>query len=154
MRIGSGDLTVHSPAFGAGERIPERHTAKGENISPALEWSGVPPEARQLAVVCLDPDAPWLQGFTHWVLYGIPATVTGVPEGGGGLYVEGVRSKGQSGYSGPNPPPGNGIHHYYFFLYALDTEITDGPGLTREELLERIDGHTIAMNRLVGTYTL
>ena len=152
MALNIKDLAITSPAFGFGEPIPTRHTGEGEDVSPELRWTGVPEGTRQLAVICHDPDAPLPHGFTHWVVYGIPPSATGIPEGGGGEFPEGRTDFGQTGYGGPAPPPGHGTHHYYFFIYALDSEITDGPGLTRLELLERISDHLIEMNRLVGTY--
>ncbi len=152
MALNIKDLAITSPAFGFGEPIPTRHTGEGEDVSPELRWTGVPEGTRQLAVICHDPDAPLPHGFTHWVVYGIPPSATGIPEGGGGEFSEGRTDFGQTGYGGPAPPPGHGTHHYYFFIYALDSEITDGPGLTRLELLDRVSDHLIEMNRLVGTY--
>lgn len=152
MGLNIKDLAITSPAFAFGERIPTRHTQESDDVSPELRWSGVPGEARQLAVVCHDPDAPLAHGFTHWVVYGIPASANGIEEGGGGAFTEGTTDAGRTGYAGPMPPEGHGTHHYYFFVYALDTEIPDGPGLSRLDLLSRIDGHVVEMNRLVGTY--
>lgn len=153
MALNIKDLAISSPAFDFGERIPTRHTGEGEDVSPELRWTGVPEGTRQLAVICHDPDAPMPHGFTHWVVYGIPPSATGIPEGAGGEFPEGRTDFGQTGYGGPAPPPGHGTHHYYFFVYALDSEITDGPGLTRLELLDRISAHLIEMNRTVGTYS-
>ncbi len=151
-RMHLGDLDVTSPAFTHATAIPERHTTDGDDVSPPLQWVNVPAGARQLALVCHDPDAPLTHGFTHWVAYGIRPDVTGIPEGGGDGYVEGVNDFGNEGYGGPAPPPGHGTHHYYFHLYALDAEIDAGPGLSRGELLARIDDHIIEQARLVGTY--
>lgn len=145
-------IEITSPAFKDGEQIPSRYAKDGADVSPPLEWSGVPGGTRQLALVCHDPDAPRPHGWTHWVVYGLPADATGIPEGGGEGYREGINDYGEPGWGGPQPPPGHGVHRYYFFLYALDTTIDDGPGLSRAELLDRIDGHVIDMNRLVGTY--
>jgi Raf kinase inhibitor-like YbhB/YbcL family protein len=152
MPLNIKDLKIESPAFGQGQRIPTRHTGEGEDVSPELRWSGVPAGTAQLALVCHDPDAPLPYGFTHWVVYGIPADATGIEEGGGGKFTEGQNDFGNSGYGGPMPPEGHGTHHYYFWLYALDTEIDAGSGLTRAELLEQIKDHVIEQNRLVGTY--
>jgi Raf kinase inhibitor-like YbhB/YbcL family protein len=66
------DLALTSPAFGHHEQIPERHTGDGEDIAPALEWSGVPDGTQSFAVVVHDPDAPLVDGFTHWVAYATP----------------------------------------------------------------------------------
>lgn len=145
-------LEITSPAFDFGAPIPRRHTRDGEDVSPPLRWSGVPEGTRELALVCHDPDAPMPRGFTHWVVSGIPPDAGELPEGGGSKYTEGVNDYGGEGWGGPGPPPGHGPHHYFFFLYALDTEVGAGPGLTRGQLLDRIEDHVIEMNRLLGTY--
>ena len=152
MAINIADLKITSPAFGFGERIPTRHTGEGEDVSPALEFHGVPAGTRQLAVICHDPDAPLPHGFTHWVVAGIPADATGIPEGGGDAYVQGATDFGKNAYGGPMPPAGHGTHFYYFFVYALDADLDVRPGVTRLELLDKIAPHMIEMNRLVGTY--
>ncbi len=150
MGLNIADLAVSSPAFAAQQPIPDRHTDSGEDVSPEITWSGVPAGTRQLALVCHDPDAPLPHGWTHWVVYGIPAGATGIPEGGGGELAEGRNDFGNIGWNGPAPPPGHGIHHYYFWLYALDTEVIE-PGLTRAELLDRIGDHVVEQARVVGT---
>lgn len=147
-----GDLAIASPAFEHGGLIPRRHTAEGDDTSPALEWVNVPEGAQELALVCHDPDAPLTDGFTHWVLYGIRPDISGIPEEGGHEYVAGVNDFGNEGYGGPAPPPGHGLHHYFFHLYALDTELDAEPGLRRDELLARIDDHIIEQARIVGTF--
>lgn len=146
------ELTITSPAFDWGAPIPRKYTTEGDNVSPALAFTGVPEGTRSLAVVCHDPDAPFLHGFTHWVLYGVPGDTTAIPEGGGDAYGQGENDFGKHGYGGPEPPPGHGLHHYYFHVYALDEEIGVAPSLSRRELLDRMEGHVIAQNRLVGTY--
>jgi hypothetical protein len=147
-----GDLAITSPSFEAGGPIPADHTGDGTDVSPELTWRAIPSGTRQLALVCHDPDAPLTYGFTHWVVYGIPPDVTGLPQGGGKAFTEGQNDFGESGYLGPAPPPGHGTHYYYFHLYALDTTLDAAAGLTRSELLERIDDHIIEQARLVGTY--
>jgi Raf kinase inhibitor-like YbhB/YbcL family protein len=151
QKLSVADLKVSSTAFGPGEHIPARYTGDGDDLSPPLEWSGVPDGTRAFAVVCHDPDAPLVEGFTHWVLYGIPGEVTSLAEGTDG-FVAGKNSFGNAGYNGPAPPPGHGVHHYYFWVYALDRELDLEPGLERRALLERIEDHVIEQNRLIGTY--
>ncbi|HWF36305.1 MAG TPA: YbhB/YbcL family Raf kinase inhibitor-like protein [Solirubrobacteraceae bacterium] len=145
------DLRLRSPAFGHHETIPTRHTGDGEDVAPALEWSGPPEGTEAFAVVVHDPDAPLVDGFTHWVAYGIPGTATGLPEGGGDA-TEGINSFGNTGYNGPAPPPGHGTHHYYFWVYALDEDLVLVPDLDRGALLAQIEDHVIEQARLVGTY--
>ena len=149
-------MRLTSTAFDQGERIPEKHTGDAEDVSPALTWTGAPDEAKSFAIICHDPDAPLVKpgtyGYVHWVLYGIPGSVSelaeGIPD-----YSQGVNDFGNEGYGGPAPPPGHGTHHYFFWLLALDAEPDLPGGLTMWELLDRIEPSVIAMNRLVGTYS-
>src|SRR5512142_2360773 len=117
---GEARLDVRTPAFRAGGPIPRRHTCDGEDLSPALSWSGAPESTREFAVVCEDPDAPG-GTFVHWVIWGIPKSASALPEGvSAGDAVPGLGSARQGtngfrvrGYRGPCPPPG-GAHHYHF----------------------------------------
>lgn len=145
-------LQVSSPAFPEGGEIPVKYTKEGEDASPGLEWSGVPDEAQSLVVVCHDPDAPMPDGFTHWLVYDIPPTTTGIAEGKGAQFTEGVTDFGETGYGGPQPPEGHGPHRYYFWVGALDTTLDANQGLSRRELLERLEGHVLAEGSTVGTY--
>jgi Raf kinase inhibitor-like YbhB/YbcL family protein len=145
------DLKITSPAFAHHKRIPDKHTGDGEDVSPPLEWSGVPEGTKAFAVVVHDPDAPLVDGFTHWVAYGISGEATGLAEGG--PVTSGRNSFGNAGYNGPAPPPDHGTHHYYFWVYALDDDLDLEPGLDRRALLDRIEDHVIEQARLVGTYS-
>lgn len=153
MGLNIKDLKITSSAFADGERIPDRHANDHDNVSPALAWSGVPEGTKQLAVICHDPDAPLPHGFTHWVVYGIPADVNEIAEGDAEAFTQGTTDFAALAYGGPQPPEGHGTHHYYFWVYALDTELHDRPGLSRLELLERMGQHIIEQNRIVGTYS-
>ncbi|MEW6320444.1 MAG: YbhB/YbcL family Raf kinase inhibitor-like protein [Acidobacteriota bacterium] len=155
-------IVVESPSLRAGEPIPAVFTADGRNISPALTWRGLPDGTRELALLFEDPDAPTPQPFVHWILYKIPATAAGVPEGvpidpeapmppGMGAAVQGTNGFRRPIYRGPAPPPGK-VHHYRFILFALDTALDVGPGLTKAELLEAMEGHVIGRGELVATY--
>jgi Raf kinase inhibitor-like YbhB/YbcL family protein len=152
MGLNIADLAISTPAFPPHGAIPDKHVYDGQNISPQLDWTGVPSGTRELAVICHDPDAPLPDGFTHWVVYGIPPSEQGIKEGGGSAFTEGVNGFGESGYGGPQPPPGHGVHHYYFWIYALDTELGAKPGLDRRQLLDVMSGHILEQNRVVGTY--
>ncbi len=151
QKINVSDLRVSSPAFGTHGRIPERHAGDGEDVSPPIEWSGAPQGTRSFALVVHDPDAPLVDGFTHWVVYGIPGDATGLEEGTQD-HVSGENSLGNAGYNGPAPPPGHGVHHYYFWVYALDDDVDLEPGLDRRALHERIEDHVIEQARVIGTY--
>lgn len=156
MGFALSKMQLTSPAFAAGGRIPAKHTGEAENVSPALAWSNAPEGTRSFAVVCHDPDAPLVTGgrygYVHWVLYNIPGNVTSLDEGTSG-YTSGVSDFGKPGYGGPMPPPGHGTHNYYFWVFALNAELNLEPGLTLWQLLEKIEPHTLGMNRLVGTYS-
>jgi Raf kinase inhibitor-like YbhB/YbcL family protein len=155
MKLNLGDLWIRSPAFGPLEKIPKRYVSDGDNISPPLEWGDIPTGTKELALILFDPDAPLPNGFTHWVMYGIPPEVTSIGEGEGKkAFTEGVTTGGEQGYDGPAPPPGHGPHHYYFWLYALDKSLDLKPGLTHEELIDAIADYITVQARLVGIYGL
>jgi len=151
QKLSIADLRISSSAFEDHERIPARNTVEGEDVSPALEWSGAPQGTKAFAIVCHDPDAPLVDGFTHWLAYAIPAATSELPEGAGGL-VTGTNSFGNAGYGGPAPPPGHGTHHYYFWIYALDSELDLPPGLERRALIDQIEDHVLEQARTVGLY--
>jgi len=156
MGFAPTDMQVTSSAFSAHQRIPKKHTGEGEDVSPALSWGEAPEGTRAFAVICHDPDAPLCKpgsyGFVHWVLYNLPASVTSLPEGGGAAYTNGMTDFGKTAYGGPMPPEGHGVHHYFFWVLALDRELDLEAGLTMSQLLERVEPHVLGMNRLVGTY--
>jgi Raf kinase inhibitor-like YbhB/YbcL family protein len=155
MGFALSDMKVTSIAFEQHAPIPKRHIQVGDDVSPPLAWSGAPAGTRSFAVICHDPDAPLIKagsyGFVHWVLYGLPASVTSLDEGTE-LGVQGRADTGRNGYGGPKPPPGHGVHHYYFWVLALDTELNLQPGLELPALLEKVEPHVLGMNRLIGTY--
>jgi Raf kinase inhibitor-like YbhB/YbcL family protein len=147
---GSLALKVVSPAFSHGEPIPAKYTCDGENISPPLEWTGIPRRARSIAVICDDPDAP--SGlFTHWVLYDVNPSVSAVAEGSSAGGKEGVNDFDTRGYSGPCPPT-NGPHRYFFHVFALDVPSLGRPGLRRREAVDAMQGHVLAHGELMGRY--
>ncbi|MDX1516446.1 MAG: YbhB/YbcL family Raf kinase inhibitor-like protein [Woeseiaceae bacterium] len=149
-------MQLTSTAFADGERIPTKHTGEGEDVSPALAWTKPPGGTKHFALVCHDPDAPLIKpatyGFVHWVLYGIPGSVTGLAEGASD-YIAGANDFGKQGYGGPMPPENHGTHRYFFWLFALKSGKQPGPGLTMWQLLEKIEPDVIGMNRLMGTYS-
>lgn len=153
MSLKLGNLKITSSAFQHLGRMPKRYGGDGENKSPPLEWSGAPSGTQQFALVCHDPDAPLPSGFTHWVVYGIPAATTSLQEGEEPTkFVAGINDTGKPGYMGPYPPNGHGQHHYYFWLYALDVPSGLKPGMNRSQLLDSIKDHVLEQARLVGTY--
>jgi len=152
VKLKMGNMRLRTRAFESHGRIPDRFSGYGDNVSPALEWTEAPRGTKSFALICHDPDAPLPRGFTHWVIYGIPASTTGIPENGGKAFKEGINGAGKSGYMGPMPPEGHGPHHYYFWLYALDEEVDLKSGADREKCLAAIEDHVIEQARLIGTY--
>jgi Raf kinase inhibitor-like YbhB/YbcL family protein len=152
-------LTLTSPAFAPGGEIPARYTCEGDDVSPALEWSGVPASAGSLALIVDDPDAPDPKSpkmtWVHWALYNVPATASGLPEGidpadlpEGTL--QGLNDWKRTGWGGPCPPIGR--HRYFFKLYALDVELPDLHQPTKVKLEAAMDGHILVKAELIGTY--
>ena len=157
---GPAMVKLQSPAFTEGHAIPRRHTEDGEDLSPALSWSAVPPGTHTLALIVDDPDAPRDEPWVHWVIYNIPADARELPEGipqqatpttPAGC-VQGKNTWGTVGYRGPAPPKGHGIHHYHFKLYALDSALDLAPGLDKHDLMNAMSGHILGHGELVGTY--
>ncbi|MEK6675701.1 MAG: YbhB/YbcL family Raf kinase inhibitor-like protein [Planctomycetota bacterium] len=154
------NLNVTSAAFTNGAVIPTRFTGDGEDVSPPLQWTGIPTNAKELALIVDDPDAPTANPWVHWVIYKIPATEIGLPENVAKTTallqpvgtVQGRNSWGTTGYRGPAPPRGGGVHHYHFKLYALDKALPVGAGMDKNQLLNAISGHVLAQGELVGTY--
>lgn len=154
-------IIVQSPAFKQNHLIPKKYTGDGEDISPALSWSGVPPQTKELALIVDDPDAPTPEPWVHWLLYKIPPETSSLPEkvppaqrvASPASALQGANSWPKGiGYRGPAPPKGHGLHHYHFKLLALDTPLAIGPGVDKAALLAALKGHTIAEGELVGTY--
>jgi Raf kinase inhibitor-like YbhB/YbcL family protein len=149
------EIKLTSTAFKEGGPIPRAYTCDGVNVSPPLEWSGVPKTAKTLAIVCDDPDAPG-GTWVHWVLYNLPAENIGLVENlpateklaSGGF--QGTNDSRKIGYDGPCPP--SGTHHYDFKIYALDSDLPLKAGATKAELLKAMEGHIVLQGQLMGTY--
>ena len=145
-------FVLESPAFAHQGAIPKKHTGEGPDVSPPLAWGGTPPETKELALICDDPDAPTPKPWVHWVLYKLPASVISLAEGSHGSGLEGRNDFGRAGYGGPMPPRGHGVHHYRFKLYALKAPLALAAGATKEQLLVSMKGLVLAESELVGTY--
>lgn len=151
-------LMLTSTAFDHNTAIPRKHTGDGQDISPPLSWSGVPAGTKELALIVDDPDAPTPKPWVHWVLYRIPPDAKGLPEGvapslhGPGSMLQGKNSWNKVGYGGPAPPPGHGLHHYHFRLYALDAPLNLEPGVNKDAAAKAMAGRILAEAVLTGTY--
>ncbi len=151
-------MTISSPAFDEGERIPEKYTCDGEDVSPPLAVSDVPSEAESLALIVDDPDAPG-GTFVHWVIWNIPPDVTEIPEAVPTKKtvpsLDGARQGRNDfrdiGYRGPCPPSGP-AHQYRFQLFALDQLLELSPGASKQDLDDAMEGSIRAEDTLTGTY--
>jgi len=143
-------MKLWSDDFEPGRPIPSRFTCDGQNVSPHLAWSEVPPEARSLALICHDPDAP-VGDWIHWLVHDIPPETTGIPSGGplpaGAREV--VNDFGYGRYGGPCPP--SGTHRYFFILFALKERGLSG--LTKANFRDRVSALSLAKSEFIGTYS-
>jgi len=147
------DLILTSPDFEDGEPLPRRFAGRGvgDNVSPALRWSGVPVEADHLVFVLEDVDAPLQRPLVH-TLSILEPHATGLPEGAlasGAPGIEHLRGALGTGYQGPRPIVGHGIHRYRFMLFAVEGDIDV---TSQRTAIDSMVGHVVARGRLVGTY--
>lgn len=150
-------LIVESAAFAQGAAIPRAHTCDGADISPPLSWKGMPANAKTIALIVDDPDAP--RGtWVHWVIFDLPASMARLGEGvartetpAEGVH-QGVNDFGRFGYNGPCPPPGP-PHHYHFRLFALDSSLSLPSKATAADLRAALQGHVLASGELIGTFS-
>jgi Raf kinase inhibitor-like YbhB/YbcL family protein len=149
-------ITVTSTAFSDGAAMPKESAGKGvgDNTSPQLSWTGVPPNTRQLVLIIDDVDVPLPRPLLHTIAViepGIAQVDAGALQPGtaGMRFVQ--ASLGHRGYAGPRPIPDHGPHHYRFHVFAIDNDIPDHV-TTAKALLNQIAGHVLARGVLVGTY--
>lgn len=150
MPLNIRDLAISSPDIAKHSTIAKTYVQDGENRIPTIEISGVPSDAVELAIILHDPDAPLPNGFTHWTLYNIPASTQRIDSDNMASFTTGPNGIGSAEYTGPQPPPGHGQHHYYFWVYALDTPVTKA--LSREEFLGTYADHIVEQNRFVAHF--
>lgn len=155
-------LIVESPRMKTGEPMHKDFTPDGRNVSPAVTWSQAPAATKSFAVICADFGAGVPPPWVHWIIYNIPGSATGLPEGvpidpaavmpaaiAGAT--QGLNGWKRALYRGPAPPVGT-THVYYFTVYALDTDLKLKSNLTRGELLEAMKGHIIGQGDIVPVY--
>ena len=162
-----GAFSLSSPDFAPGGTLkPEQafdgFGCTGQNVSPALRWTGAPPDAKSFALLMHDPDAPTGgAGWWHWVVYDIPAGTTelvkGAGQSDGSALPSGAASVatdyGVPGYGGPCPPEGDKPHRYVFALYALDVAKLDVPkGATASLAGFMINAHAIGKASVTGMF--
>lgn len=156
-------IELASDAFTHQSEIPRKYTGDGQDVSPPLRWRNVPPDVKEFALICDDPDAPSTEPWVHWALYKISAEIDELPEGlpaeaklkhpHGALQGHNSWPSGRTvGYRGPAPPRGHGTHHYHFRIYALDAPLKLPPKSDKAALFEAMKGHILDEGELIGTY--
>lgn len=159
LKDGGNNMKLTTSAFSPNASIPTRYTCEGEDISPALSWTGQPEGTKTLVLIVDDPDAPDPAApkmtWVHWVLYNLPGELQGLPQAVAADELpqgtlEGINDWKRTGYGGPCPPIGR--HRYFFRLYALDTELPDLKQPTKTQLEQAMRGHILEQVELIGTY--
>ena len=140
-------MQITSSKFNHEEFIPAKFTCDGEDINPPLAFEDIPQDARSLALIVDDPDAP-MRTWVHWVVYDIPVrdgiNENSVPD------KLGTNDFTRQRYGGPCPPIGT--HRYFFKLYALDAILNLEEGLEKGDLEKAMQGHTLEKAELIGLY--
>ena len=153
---------VHQGRRIAAAQVFQGMGCTGNNVSPALSWSGAPAGTKSFALTVYDPDAPTGSGWWHWVVYNIPANVTSLASNAGDASknllpagaTQGNTDFGTTGYGGPCPPAGDKPHHYIFTIYALNTEKLDIPAnATAAYVGFNIHGHQLGKETLTALYS-
>lgn len=152
-------LSLTSPVFSYNGPIPKLYTCQGRDVSPRLNWSGLPNGTKSMVLIVEDPDAPDPAApkrvWVHWVLYNIPPAATGLPEAVNATGLphgtrQGRNDWDRTGYGGPCPPIGR--HRYFHKLFALDIVLGDLGTPTKQALEVAMQGHVVARTEIVGTY--
>ncbi|OLD29073.1 MAG: phosphatidylethanolamine-binding protein [Thaumarchaeota archaeon 13_1_40CM_2_39_7] len=143
-------MILSSTAFENNGTIPKEFTCDGADFSPPLSISAVPKNAKSLALIMDDPDAP-SGTFTHWTVWNIPADKSQFAKGEKISFPQGKTSFGKTGYGGPCPP--SGTHRYFFKIYSLDTLLDLNESSKKADLEQTMKGHIIEQTALVGKYS-
>lgn len=140
-------MKITSPEFNHNTKIPQKYTCDGDDISPPLSITDVPSNAKTLALINDDPDAP-MGTWDHWIMYNIPVSSKIAEDSAPGT--QGRNSWGRNDYGGPCPP--SGTHRYFFKLYALDIELDLLEGADKGTVEKAMEGHIIEKTELIGLY--
>ncbi len=144
------NMKISSPSFENSALIPPKFTCQGIDVSPELHISEVPGEAKSLALLVEDPDAP-NGNWVHWVVWNIPTDTEIIPENVGPKFaVQGNNSWPKAQYGGPCPP--SGTHRYFFKLFALNRMLDLPAGSTRDDLMKAMEDRVIAQSQLMGIF--
>jgi Raf kinase inhibitor-like YbhB/YbcL family protein len=142
-------MELHSSSFDDDGTIDRKYGKKADNISPQLSWSGVPDGTASFVLTCVDLH-PIARGYVHWVVTGIPADVTELPENAAATGLPAGATESQK-YAGPFPP--SGTHDYEFTLYAVGAAAAVPAKAPLDQILHAIDPHVLARAKLVGAFT-
>ena len=157
-------LSLHSDDVRDGERLKINQVysgmgAGGQNLSPQLSWTGVPAEAKSLAITIYDPDAPTGSGWWHWVVFNIPTEVTLLEEGASCKNmppgaVESMTDFGMPGFGGAAPPQGDKPHHYVITLWALNVgKLPLNASTPAAQVGFYLNQHQLAQATITGLYS-
>lgn len=151
-------MKLESFAFKNGDVLPKKYTCEGEDINPSLQWQQAPKNTQSFVLIVDDPDAPATKpdSWVHWIVFNIPSTVMNLDENVAVATLkgakQGITNSGKSKFHGACPPFGDGVHHYHFTLYALDTTLDLPEGVSKNELLTAMKNHILAEAVLMATY--
>ena len=144
-------MKLTSPAFAEGQTLPKQYTCEGENLSPPLRWEQIPPLTNSFVLMVEDLDAqplPW----THWLVYNLPAQTHSLPVGSiPPAAQQGICNGGTYGYEGPCPKYFQGVHHYLFQIFALDTILDLPQEADKTMVAKAMVGHIRDRTTLTGT---
>jgi len=144
---GEEAMKLKSPEFENSQFIPGKFSCEGQDINPPLTIESIPKEAKSLALIVDDPDAP-LGTWVHWVVFDMPLTFKIEENSIPGK--QGINSAGGRNYHGPCPP--SGVHRYFFKIYALDMVLNLKEGINKEQLEKAMQGHILDKAQLLGLY--
>ena len=143
-------MKLTSQAFNEGQKIPDQYSRYGANHVPPLHLEDVPEQARSLALLVDDPDAP-SGTFHHWVLFNMDPRIRDIKEDRVPVMaMQGRNDFGEVEYDGPQPPSGE--HRYFFKAFALDTMLPLGRGCKPQDLEREMKGHVLDSATLMGKF--
>lgn len=146
------NMEVTSSAFKTNGQIPLRYTCDGENVNPSLKIMKIPEQAKSIALIVDDPDAP-AKTWVHWIVFDIPVSGSEleIKEAQKPVGIEGTNDFGKMNYGGPCPP--SGTHRYFFKAYALDKELGLNEGAAKKQVEKAMKGHILDSAELIGLYS-
>jgi len=146
-------------SFESGSEIPTVYSSDGANESPPFRWSLPPKTTKELLLLCEDPDAPYEHPMLHWILYNIPKEILSIPQGvengdsppSIAPVHQGLNGHSERKYFGPQPLDGDRLHHYYFQLFALSRTLSTRELISRDRLIDALQGNIVGYGEIVAT---